>query len=336
MKRMKTFVVCIGFLLSVGMLAGCRETQREMLEEIEYAEIPNHLAEWEDMLPRDDGTRGIYSKAVRALSVQKDGETVFAVSYEPRDYKESFDYWDISVPYESMVSVDTERLYELFDVVSGLTAKEAPEASLPSAEEAGLKEGGTRIFIAYDGQQEAGAKGQPEPTAAREIRIGQEDGQGHYYAALSEDDDVCLLDQASVDAVLGIEPFSCILKIPALIQIDTVSEVAVSDGNQVRRMEREEGSWKLDGKPVSQDEFQKLYGEMLGVILSGELPGDAAAEEERETLLVLQFFRNVEDAPDMEVRYEVYDEDSACVCVNGKRQFLVDKKDVERLREYCR
>ena len=218
-------------------------------------------------------------------------------------------------------------------MVSGLVPEEISEDALPTAEETGLKESGTRIFIAYDGQQAAGEKGKPEPTAAREIQIGQEDGKGHYYAKLSEDGETCLLKKAAVDAVLEVEPFSCILKIPALIQIDTVSEMAVSDGNQVRRMEREGESWKLDGKTISQEEFQKLYGEMLGVILSGELPKDAQAEDEREVLLVLRFLRNVEGAPDVEVRYEDYDESSVSVSVNGKRQFLAEKKDVEELRE---
>lgn len=333
MKLGKKFIVFISVLLSSGLLAGCGGGKGEALEKIEPAEIQNHLAEWEENLPKDGGEESLYAKALRGLSVQKDGETVFAVSYEPREYKESFDYWDISVPYESLVSVDTERLYELFDVVSGLVPEEISEDALPTAEETGLKESGTRIFIAYDGQQAAGEKGKPEPTAAREIQIGQEDGKGHYYAKLSEDGETCLLKKAAVDAVLEVEPFSCILKIPALIQIDTVSEMAVSDGNQVRRMEREGESWKLDGKTISQEEFQKLYGEMLGVILSGELPKDAQAEDEREVLLVLRFLRNVEGAPDVEVRYEDYDESSVSVSVNGKRQFLAEKKDVEELRE---
>lgn len=69
------------------------------------------------------------------------------------------------------------------------------------------------------------------------------------------------------------------------------------------------------------------------MILSGELPKDAQAEDEREVLLVLRFFRNVEGAPDVEVRYEDYDESSVSVSVNGKRQFLAEKKDVEELRE---
>lgn len=333
MKLGKKIVVFIGVLLSAGLLAGCGDAKGENLEKIEPAEIPNHLAGWEEHLPKDGGDGSLYAKAVRGLSVLKDGETVFAVSYEPRDYKESFDYWDISAPYESLVSVDTERLYELFDVVCGLNPEEIPEDSVPSAKEAGIEESGTRIFIAYDGQQAAGEKGKPEPTAAREIQIGQEDGKGHYYAKLSEGGEACLLKKAAVDAVLEVEPFSCILKIPALIQIDTVSEVAASDGNQVRRMERDGENWKLDGKTISQDEFRKLYGEMLGVILSGELPKDAQAEDEREVLLALQFFRNVEGAPDVEVRYEHYDESSASVSVNGKRQFLAEKKDVEKLRE---
>lgn len=363
----------MALLFLAGSLAGCgegrekdqswegksRQPEEIVSEEMVFEKITGHLGQWQETLPRDTGKNRIDPNAVRGLSLQKNGETVFAVSYEPRDYKESFDYWDISVPYESLVSVDTERLYELFDMVSRLEAGDTAAESSEEAEgsmdgldqiseeagdsmegsdqileeAAGFSDSGSRIFIAYDGEQEAGKMGMPEPTAAREIQIGKEDGSGHYYARFSETGKACLLENPLVDGVLEADPFSFILKIPALIQIDTVSKVEIYDGEAVHRMEREEESWRMDGKDVSQSDFQKCYGELLGVLLSGELPKDAQAEETREALLVLRFFRNSKSAPDMEIRYEDYDETSVCACVNGKRWFLAEKEEVENVRE---
>ena len=90
-----------------------------------------------------------------AKEIQKDGETVFAVSYEPRAGKESFDYWDISEPYQSTVSVNTEELYRLLDTVFQMNWEKTEGISLEDAGIAGSK---TSIFIAYNREQNAGEK----------------------------------------------------------------------------------------------------------------------------------------------------------------------------------
>lgn len=334
----KCMILCVIIGTAAGVFSGCSSQQREDRKEErpQLLAAANHLEEWEEELPADAADGVISSASVRGLVIRKDGEISFAVSYEPREEKESFDYWDISVPYQSLVSVNTEELYRLFELVIPLFAADGGESVQISREDAGITEDGTSVFLAYDGRQSEGEKGFPQPTQAKRIFIGREDGQGNYYISREGEETVYLADRELVDAVLGADPYEYILKIPVLVSIDTVSRVQILTDGQMHVMEyrtSEQGDrrWEIDGKSVKQEELQELYGKLLGIMIADRLPEEFMPEKDREPVLTLQFFRNIEGASDIEVKYYAYDGEQMSVSVNGQEYFLADSGEVREV-----
>lgn len=334
MRFWKKIAVCAGLVfVAAGSFCGCKSSAKNELEKPQIKKLENHLESWQEKLPRDMEYTDWDTGAVRGLKIRRDGKTVFAASYEPREGKETFDYWDISVPYQSMVSVNTEELYQLFDSIFQMGFRKAEGVSL---EEAGLNDSQASIFIAYNREQKSGEKGLEEPTGARTILIGNTDGQGHYYMALEGSDEAALVDQTLADDILNVKPYQYILKLPVLISVDTVQKIQILSGGKVHIMEKEGETFKLDGENAEQGEFQSLYGKLLDIMLSGEIGKDGSAskaDEERQPVLTLQFIRNEEGASDIEVKYYEYDEQSMSVSVNGQEYFLVEKSSIENLIE---
>lgn len=260
--------------------------------------------------------------------VRKGGGDVLAVSYEPREEKEAFDYWDISVPYQSLVSVNTEELYQLFELAVQITGGEHKSEDI-SLQEAGLERSGTSIFIAYNSEQQEGEKGVPEPTAARNILIGKEDGKGNYYAVSEGEQRVYLVDKAMTDAVLNADPYQYILKIPVLVSVNSVSQVNILlPDEETHVMKQSEDKWFIDQEEVEKEKFQEQYGKLLGIMITGELPENLKPDTDREPVLTLQFLRNAKGASDIEVKYYEYDKEHMSVSVNGMERFLVDASDM--------
>ncbi len=328
MRRKKSVVILFVILVLGGLLPGCASSVNR-LQQPQIKEIENHLEEWQRELSQDKELSAINVKGIRGLSVQKDGETIFAVSYEPREGKQSFDYWDISIPYQSQVSVNTEELYDLLGTAALLGFEDAGEISF---EDAGISGSTTSIFLAYNQEQGSADKGSAQPTKARTILIGREDGQGHYYAAYKGLEQVMLADQSFVDLILNVEPYQYILKIPVLVSVDTIEKVQILYGEEQHIMEQRQNIWKMDDNEVSQEDFHTFYGEILDVMLTGER--EKIAEEERTPVLTVQFIRNMEQISDIEVKYFPYDEQSMSVSVNGEENFLVDKKQVQILLDH--
>lgn len=329
-KRMAVSAILI--MLVVWSLWGCGSSPEMSAKELNIMEPENHLASWRKELPQDGEYTAWDVGAARGLEIQKDGETVFAVSYEPRAGKESFDYWDISEPYQSTVSVNTEELYRLLDTVFQINWEKTEGISLEDAGIAGSK---TSIFIAYNREQNAGEKGGEEPTGTRTILIGEKDGQGNYYAALDGGNEVVRVNQVLMDDILNIDPYQYILKLPVLVSVDTVETVRILSDGEHHEMEKKDDSWRLDGKEVDQGEFQSLYGKLLDIMVLKEIEDDDADSKNaaRKPVLTLQFIRNVKEASDIEVKYFEYDEQFMSVSVNGHEYFLVEKSSVYNLME---
>lgn len=324
--RLKKSMFIVFFVMALAwLLSGCAALVSR-LQQPQIKKAENHLQEWQQELSQDQEFGAINAKAIRGLSVQKNGETIFAVSYEPQEGKQSFDYWDISVPYHSQVSVNTEELYDLLGTAALLSVQKVEGVGL---KEAGISDSTVSIFLAYDKSQDSNTQGAAEPTNARTIQIGSKDGEGHYYAAIKDSSQVVLVDQSLVDFILNVEPFQYILKIPTLVSVDTIEKVQILYGEEQHIMEQGKKTWKLDGKEVSEKDFHALYGELLDVMLIGEK--ENAAEEEQTEVLTVQYIRNQERVSDIEVKYYSYDEQSMSVSVNGQENFLVEKECVQAL-----
>lgn len=318
-------------LLSAGMvLTGCQKADQENSRDLRVWEETSHMEEWQEKLEQDDGQETLTANAIRGLSVEKDGEILFSVSYEPKTYKETFDFWSIAVPYEGMVSVDTENLYELLETAAQLPC--VPVSGISSGE-AGTEGSQTSLLIAYNGEQEEGEKGGADPTKTRKILVGNQDGDGNYYVEIEGGNSICQVSQLWLDTILELDPYQYILKIPFLVGIDTVEQVNVSIGDDTLQMQRDEADCRIDGREVEESEYNTLYNQLMSVLISGQVQEKPVDSDQRTPVLQMQFFRNTENAPDVEVTYYEYDEEHMSINVNGKEFFLADREDVENLQE---
>lgn len=309
-------------------LTGCGSQQPETVGGINSFEEKNSFIDWREKLPRDTEMKSLKSEEICGITIVKDGKTILEVAYDPREYKDSFDYWNITVPYESRVTADTEVLYALFDVVAQFGYTDAGNIGV---EETGIMESSTSLFLAYAEGGQTSAQKTLRPNRTQELLIGKEDGQGNYYVALKEASSVYCVEKSLVDNVLQVNPFQCILKVVQLVSLDTIAQVNVLINDKICTMEKAENVYKMNGKEVPEDTFKEYYGKLLGVMIQKEMSGDNISEERENLILTLQFIRNMEDASDIEICFYDYGGEYASVSVDEKISFLVNKGEVEAL-----
>ena len=72
----------------------------------------------------------------------------------------------------------------------------------------------------------------------------------------------------------------------------------------------------------------------MGVIVKGEPENkDADSGKKESPVLQINFQRNMENAPDITVAFQPYDDEYCLAIINGNQFFLVAKEDVELLAE---
>lgn len=297
-------------------------------------EEENSLAEWEASLQTGDLAE-LTAEAMRGMSVVRDGEPCFAISYEPRVYKNSFDCWMISVPYRSMAVVDTEAMYEYFQELAEL---ELVPAENITKEEAGLVDASDTVFAAYDSRQTAGG-GQARPDRGILFRFGKTDGSGRRYVEAAGG--IWMAEEEAVRKLLEIDPYTCVLKVVSVVSVETVSEVSIAAGEERYVMQTAPGNFQFGSKSVTDETFYALYTELMSVFIEKELPSEALEElqegsGDREPIMSIVYERNVADAPRIVQNYYVYDETYASVQVNGTEFFLVSREALAQLQEKIR
>ncbi len=334
-------VLTLGGLLSGGCGHAENMTQEgvgnpdQQKKEEEPGEVKpeeNSLAEWEEDL--EEGEPGTFTaEAMRGVSVVRDGEACFAVSYEPRVYKNSYDCWAISVPYQSMAVVDTEAMYAYFRILTEMELTSVEDMDI-TREQAGIEDSEDTVFVAYYSEQTAEG-GQEEPDRGLLLRFGGEDAQGNRYVEAW--DRLCLADGSSVEEIFDVDPYACILKVVSVVNVETVSKVTIHTGEEQYEMRIEPEAFLLGEQAVESEDFYALYTTLMSVFLEKELPREEweaeTASADRELLMSITYERNMEGAPKITQKYFAYDETYAAVQVNGRTFFLVSREALLQLRE---
>ena len=142
-----------------------------------------------------------------------------------------------------------------------------------------------------------------------------------------------LLPETAVSALLSVDPYNYILKIPVLPDISTVSDVEVEKSGELYTMSLKDGEYRMDSRQVDEEEYNTAYQKLLGILITGELPEGEAADTEEEPILTLRFFRNTDEASDIEVVYYPYDDSHAAISINDTEFFLADLDEVENVCE---
>lgn len=320
-RRIISAAVLMGFVC-LG-LAGCQSDEYTR-QELNITEDTYEITAWKEELP-DQTDYSINADYIRGISIEDNGQEVFTVSYEPQDYKEAYDYWEVSVPYDSSVTPNTEELYNLFENLAAIRLTE--DTSGITFDEAGLTDTARKVCLALT------SDGSDAPDSMLRLSVGSEDGSGNYYASLAGSDQVFIFPGSAVDALFGINPFEYILKIPVLVDTKTVSSIEISQGDKLYTMSVGDQGYVMDGHEVEEDEYNETYVKLLDVFIKEELPEEESVSEDTQPLLDIRFFRNTDDVSDVEISYYPYDDESAVISVNGAQYFLANLEDVENLAD---
>ena len=253
----------------------------------------------------------VYS--IRRFSIVKDGEEVFQIKQEPADYKMDFDYWEITNPYDEIATVNTENMYEMFGVLAAFDLSNGVDAANTDT---GLDNTKTYFTVDFvNTVNDDTAKETQDADATATILIGNTDENGDYYACVKGyEEAVYLLSKESVNSLLELKPFNLILKIPALVNIDTLDSVDMSIGK----------------KTVKKEKFTELYQALQSIMLDSEVEETKDAADKEEVLTVT-FHRNTEEAPEVTLKYFAYDDTYDSLEINGTERFLVKAEDVDAL-----
>lgn len=320
---MKKNVFFVTLLAGILCLSGCGTGNQER-KDLNIFEEESVMQEWKDTLPVSEGA--VQSGAIRGLSVESDGEEVFTVAYAPKEYKSSFAWWEITAPYPAQTTVNTETLYALLGQLDGLEL--SADDSGKTAEETGISDSESYITIVLSSDEQ-----EQEADSVLRFRIGDSDGNGHVYAAAEGSDTVGLLPETAVSALLSVDPYNYILKIPVLPDISTVSDVEVEKSGELYTMSLKDGEYMMDSREVDEEEYNTAYQTLLGILITGELPEGEERDTEEEPILTVRFFRNTDEASDIEVVYYPYDDSHAAISINDTQFFLADLEEVENVCE---
>lgn len=342
-------IIITGLCLAALLLAGCGEPagekQKETSEAPEktvQAEAAKTTAPEKTTVPEKTTDLSYVPDGIRRLLLEQNGEEIFALSKEPADYKMDFDYWEILNPYDETATVNTEAMYQLFDMLCSFdfqTPVSAGEA------DTGISDSAASITLDFvknrDSQK---AKQTLYADATARILIGKEDGQGNYFAAIEgREEQIYKLPKETLDAIFGLNPFDYILKIPVLIDIETVASIEIQAEGETFEMrpDTEKGAYYLGKEKVEKETFTGLYQALSSVLLTGEAKDKKTENTQQEKQkenegLRIRYCRNTDNAPEVTVAYFPYDEEHDLVSINGNQQFLVNAEDVETLLEQIR
>lgn len=319
--------------LAALLMTGCngendREDRVDTKKKIE-AESKADTERAEIQMPSDPS---FIQSGIRKVILTKNGEEIFQLSNEPADYKMEFDYWEVLNPYDETMTVNTEEMYRLFDALCEFDFQ--TPVSVADGTDTGLENSETFISLEFvNTLDEENAKSTKYADSGIEIILGNEDGAGYRFAAVKgQPNEVYKLSSDIINAIYNLQPFDYILKIPALIDINTVESIEISAEEKTYKMsvDTEKEVYRLGKRQVEKEVFTKLYQELATVMLDKELEAEVKGEK---TLLTIVYHRNREDAPDTQVVYYEYEGDDAhcLVEINQSQKFLVKKADVETL-----
>lgn len=265
------------------------------------------------------------SDGIRKLVLNRDGEEIFSLSKEPADYKMEFDYWEILNPYDETATVNTETMYKLFDVLSGFDF--STTAEVPDGTDTGVEGSTTTMQIDYTESTDTSAEADKTVT----LLLGNEDDLGNRYVAVAGyENEVYTIPSSTLEAIYNLNPFDYILKIPALVNIDTVESIDIKTKESSYTMKIKDGKYYMGDKEVEKETFTTLYQALLNVMLDSNLD-TPKADNEKEEVLRMVFHRSTKEAPEITLTYYTYDGNYDSVAVNGTERYLVKNADVNTL-----
>lgn len=329
MWKKNVFDVAMLFLMVVVMipvfvLGGCRKQNanegmgqnpsKENLSETAAVETTAAEPLAKDALP------SFTEEEVKSVKVERDGKVYYTIDYEPREDREPYLYWDMKVPYDSYVIVDTEAMFGMFQTFAGIDWEKADVAKNDA--DTGLDGNVSKITLNYG----------TESLTEVVVLVGNETKDGKYYCALESNlEKVFLIETFKIDSVLNRKPYDLILKIPYLVDIRTVKKVKVVAGKTKVTMSCKDGAYKINGEKVQIKAYKDLYQALLQPTITGEIPEGEKEKLSGDEVLSIVFERNQKGLEKYDVKIYSCDDEKDYVFVNGKTLFYVEKAEVDQI-----
>lgn len=321
MKR-QVFCIVIICMLFTLLITGC---DYEVSEDVEAADTQETADTKETTGNNEDNEKTqqvnpvFIAEGIKKLSIISAGEEILNISYEPREYESSYEYWKIYEPYGEEATVDTEAMLELYNKLAELQMEEYTDASDAIINE--IKQTTTKVTIEFN-QTDDESKA-VKATADSTATLFLTKKVNNYYAAYEGDlEKIYLVNKENIEEIMNTNTFDLILKISATASVDTVESVEITIDDKKYVIE------------VNEDEDASLYTELLSVLIQEEMKEER--DEDSELLMKIQFVRNTDEIPNLIIEYYNYNDSMASVSVNGEEHFLVDKEEVEDLKEQVR
>lgn len=271
------------------------------------------------------------ARQICMFQVNRAGTTRYSLTYSPRTDRQSFLYWDMTVPYDSVAIVDTEKMSKLYQTLSSI--KWGKLKTVKADEDTGgtgIESSDTFISISYVNEEQVSEENaQPDKEAT--LIVGKDNGKGQYFCAWEgAEDTVFLVDTYLIDAALNQEPYDMILKMPYVIDIKTVKEVKIGAGDKSVHMTQKENTYEINGKKVEEEEYKSLYSELLQLEITGECNLDSL---DGEKVMTIHYIRTSSEYEEYEATIYKVNDAKYAVQVNGKTFFFVSQESVDKIVE---
>lgn len=275
----------------------------------------------------------ITAQAIRKLTISKNGNPYFDIAYEPKSFKSDYEYWNISIPYKSLVTVNTETMYQLFDRVVQLDFSNKLGESHWVLADYGLDNPRATIQIDYYKQVGTVSDDISIPNMTSKLAIGSKSKDG-YYVKTDSSNTIYLMSVETIEGILNSEPYDYILKVCSLVRLDTVNQVDIVIGKEkyqlkIKEKDLENKAYFFGKESVDQDIFETFYTELMSVFIQEEMI--ELKDMEDVPYLTIKYNRNSKNVKDVTLKFLPYNDVYYRVNVNGKEFFLVNKADVDKL-----
>lgn len=251
------------------------------------------------------------AEGIRRISIKKEDRVIFDVEYKEDNSELPYLFWKIHDPYNIPLSIDTERLLELFNKLVDLqiSMKEIGNDDTTKYKEESIAE----IYLEYNQLNKDKKEDSFKAEADSMTTICISRYNEKYYAYYKPDPTKLFdINSYDIESILNTKAFDIILKITPIIELSKVKQIVV---------ERDGVKKEWTGKENHMDDVLSAF---MSVFATDEYTGEYPTGE----LICTVDYLGYNKKDNLNVNYYSYDENSVVVVVDKKALFMANKKDL--------
>lgn len=276
----------------------------------------------------------IDSSSIDELSLTWNGQEIKLETLEQSSYDSSdLISWYITSPFEHEIVADSSvidtQLQKIENIMyAKLAAFQSSSFTEEQLEEMGLINPKGKISFHYT-DSKTGTLEEKSYT----MLIGNSDGSEYYYAMEEGSNKVNFISASTIDSIMTYTANDYIYKYFALVNIETVDEVLVQEGDMIFSLKDIPKTSSEENQNEEQEqresEIRSLYRSIISI--NAEKVIDMG-EEEIEWIDFQVTFKRNDEKEDIVLKFAVYDTNFYLTSVNGEARYLVNKRDFENYK----